>query len=94
MKLDINTFVALCSFALALFTTATGAILWYVGTEKKKFAAEREFLHLKNNQISISAGIAELFKEMDRRLDIIDRDILEIKNILSYHHQKSLRGDD
>jgi len=94
MKIDINILIAFSSFVLALLTTGAGAILWYVGTEKKKFAAEREFLHLKNNQISISAGIAELLKEMDRRLDIIDRDILEIKNILNYHHQKSLRGDD
>ncbi|MBW4644756.1 MAG: hypothetical protein KME23_17635 [Goleter apudmare HA4340-LM2] len=77
--LDINTLVALCSFALALFTTATGAILWYVNSEKKKYASERDFNHLKRNQEQISQGIGQLMVEMDRRLDAIGHDILEIK---------------
>lgn len=81
-NIDINTLVAFCSFALALFTTATGAILWYANSEKKRYAAERDFQHLKRSQESISSGIANLLHELDRRLDVIERDILEIKSFL------------
>ena len=81
-KADINTLIALSSFALALFTTATGAILWYVNSEKKRYASERDFAHLKRNQEGISEGIAHLLSEMDRRLDLIERDILEVKTFL------------
>ncbi|MFK0730926.1 MAG: hypothetical protein ACIWVG_07105, partial [Gloeotrichia echinulata HAB0833] len=92
-QVDINTLIAFFSFALALFTTGTGAILWYANTEKKKYAAERDFAHLKRNQESISEGIDHLLTELDRRLDTIERDILEIKSCLS-HNQKLSRGDD
>ena len=83
MKFDINTLIAFFSFVLALFTTATGAILWYVNSEKKKYASERDFQHLKRNLENISNGMAELLNEMETRLDTIERtigrDILEIK---------------
>ncbi|WP_017652564.1 hypothetical protein [Fortiea contorta] len=88
MNFNANFFVALCSFALALFTTATGAILWYVNSEKKKYASERDFLHLKRNQEQISQAIAQVMIEMDRRLDLISHDILEIK--AEFRHKDKL----
>jgi len=82
MAVNINTLIALASFMLALFTTATGAILWYANTEKKRYAAERDFAQLKRNQESISGSIDQLLSELDRRMDIIERDLLEMKSFL------------
>ena len=82
-NIDINALISLFSFMLALFTTASGAILWYVNSEKKKYAAERDFAHLKRNQEAISQSVAALLEEFDRRQDVLERDILEIKSYIS-----------
>ncbi|MEW6499217.1 MAG: hypothetical protein AB1589_43050, partial [Cyanobacteriota bacterium] len=37
---------------------------------------------LKNNQISISSNIADLLKEQDRRFDQLEKNDLELKNLL------------
>ncbi|MBW4479677.1 MAG: hypothetical protein KME54_23230 [Tolypothrix brevis GSE-NOS-MK-07-07A] len=55
------------------------ATLWFVSAEKKKYAAERDFQHLKNNQKDISSGIASLGKDIDDYMHDLNRDILEIK---------------
>ncbi len=76
---DLNILLAIAGFALALGGNITWAIILYGNSEKKKYAAERDFNHLRNNQSQISDGIADGFEEMDRRFDTLDRDLLEIK---------------
>ncbi|MBW4568040.1 MAG: hypothetical protein KME31_08455 [Tolypothrix carrinoi HA7290-LM1] len=101
MKLfDAQTLIALGAFLLALFTNIFGVVVWYViwyaNSEKKKYAAERDFNHLKNNQKDISSGIAEIakdfdkrFDDLDKRLNSFDQDLLEIKTYLNiqYKHE-------
>lgn len=84
--INVSTLISLSGFLLAATTTLAGAILWYVNTEKKKYAAERDFQHLKRNQEQISQGLGDIVQELerhfdkvDRRFDQIERDILEIK---------------
>lgn len=94
--LNAQTLIALGAFLLALFTNIFGVVVWYVfwyaNSEKKKYAAERDFNHLKNNQKSISDGIAEIAKDFDSRFDDLDKrlnsqdhDLLEIKTYLNIH---------
>lgn len=79
---NISDVIALGSLALAMTTTATGAILWYVQGEKKKYASERDFQHIKRNQEQISIGIDKLTEELEHQLEIMGRDVLEIKIML------------
>jgi hypothetical protein len=76
---NLNTLLAIAGFVLALGGNITWAIILYGNGEKKKYAAERDFTHLRNNQKQISDGIAHGFDELERRFDTLDRDLLEIK---------------
>lgn len=91
--------IALCALLVTLATTSIGAILWYVQSEKKKYASERDFQHIRNNQKSISDGIAifskdiedkldEMSKDTKNKLDEISRDILEINITLGIKSKK------
>jgi hypothetical protein len=79
---DLNTLLAIAGFVLALGGNITWAIILYGNGEKKKYAAERDFTHLRNNQKQMSEGIAHGFEEIERRFDVVDRDLLEIKAYL------------
>ena len=47
--------------------------------EKKKYAAERDFNHLKNNIAQLSKNVEYQTGENDKNFEDIKRDILEIK---------------
>lgn len=74
--------IALGSLALATITTVIGGLLWYANAEKKKYAAERDFAHIRRNQEQMQLGLNTLLQELDRRFDVVERDILEIKSTL------------
>jgi len=82
MLFNTSDFIALGSLALAMTTTATGAILWYVQGEKKKYASERDFQHIRRNQEQMSLGIDKLANELEHQLEVMGRDVLEIKIML------------
>ncbi|MBD2438250.1 hypothetical protein [Nostoc sp. FACHB-110] len=90
MKFDANV----ASFLLASVCASSGWVVWWINkinldkhlstqqaadNAKKEYAAQRDFEHLRNNQKDISTGIALGFDEMERRFDLLDRDIIEIK---------------
>jgi len=79
---DLNTLLAIAGFILALGGNITWAIILYGNAEKKKYAAQRDFGHLQNNQKQISDGLAHGFDEMERRFDIVDRELLRIEAYL------------
>lgn len=79
MKFNPSDLIALGALALTIITTIAGALIWYSQGERKKYAAERDFVHLKNNQKSISDGIVHLSDLIEQHLKTIERDILEIK---------------
>lgn len=60
----------------------TGVVAWYRGAIEKRYAAQRDFGHLKKNQENISKGVAELFREQDRRFDQLEKNDAELKNLL------------
>lgn len=75
----IETIIAIAGFLIGLGTTLCGVLAWYAGAVKKKYAAEREFNHLRNNQQQIQNGLNDLVQEFDRRFDEADRQLIEIK---------------
>lgn len=80
MKFSISDAIAFGGLTLAIFSSIIGGIIWYANAEKKKYGLERDFNHLKRNQQQILDGLNSLVREIDRRFDSIDRDILEIKS--------------
>lgn len=66
-------------FILAVTSSLTGLMLWFVNAEKKKYAAERDFQHIRKNQEQTNMALTTILAEFDKRFDIVDRDILEIK---------------
>lgn len=69
--------------AIALAATIISNLMWainqHTNAEKKKYAAERDFQHLKRNQEAISQGINDAFQDIESSLTLISRDIQEIK---------------
>lgn len=56
---------------------------WYADStakkEIKKYAAEREFGHIKNSLLQLTTNLANDFQDIERKLDEIKSDIQEIK---------------
>ncbi|MDZ8056599.1 MAG: hypothetical protein RMX63_34850 [Aulosira sp. ZfuCHP01] len=68
---------------IALLLAIGGNVIWlfvtYGNSEKRKLSAERDFNHLRNNQQNISDGIAHGFDEIEDKLAVIDRNLIEVK---------------
>lgn len=77
--MNIQTYISLAAFLLSLGGNILWALLMLVNAEKKKYAAERDFNHLKNNQKNISDGIADGFNEIEHKLDALIHELHEIK---------------
>ncbi len=77
-----SDFIALGGLMLATITTVLGGVVWFANSEKKRYAAERDFAHIRRNQEQMQQGLNNLLHELDRRFDTVERDILEIKSTL------------
>jgi uncharacterized protein YlxW (UPF0749 family) len=75
---------------LGLIATIIGTILsvgsacfWVVQQnsqkEIKRYAAEREFGHIKNSLLQLTNNLSNEFQDLERRLDEIKSDVQEIK---------------
>jgi len=67
---------------IGVVTFLGGTLAWYSGAIEKRYAAQRDFGHLKRNQENISREVGELFKEQDRRFDQLEKENAEIKSLL------------
>lgn len=86
--MNIQTSIALAAFLLALGGNITWLFFTYGNSEKRKVTAERDFNHLRNNQKDISNGLAHGFDEIESKLEVIDRNLIEVK-IWIMRHVKS-----
>ena len=77
--LNASDTIALLALVLAILTTAGAVLLSYVQAEKKKYAAERDFAHLKRNMEQLIQNIGFQTKALEEQFDQLQRDILEIK---------------
>lgn len=58
----IALIISICSFF-------GGLIMWYRGSVEKRYAAERDFNHLKRNYEQLAASLASLMQMEDERFD-------------------------
>lgn len=77
--MKIETILAIGGFVLALGSNLVWALVIFANAQKKAYAAERDFNHLKNNQLSISDGIVTGFKDIESSIDRIEKEIVELK---------------
>ncbi len=82
MKLSPADWIAGGALILSLIANILGAIAWMSSAAKKRYAAERDFGHLRRNQEQMSQGINLLMEEMKSQFNTLERDLLEIKFIL------------
>lgn len=82
---------AFISLIMGLASFLSGLLLWYKGSIEKRYAAQRDFGHLKRNYESLSEGVNLQAKEMDRRFDQVEADLREIKILLQV--QLAKQGD-
>lgn len=75
--------LAIVAGIVSTFLTAGSGLLWILKTSesaaKKKYAAEREFGHIKNSLLQLTNNLTNEFQDLERRLDEIKSDIQEIK---------------
>lgn len=107
--MEIGTLSTLVSLTLGLLGFLSGLILWYRGAIEKRYAAERDFGHLKRNQeqmaqalgiiddeladlIKVVRDVAEQGQEYSRKLEQIDRTI--IQNSVHWSYRNPQRGED
>lgn len=74
--------IALSGFLLGLGTTVNAAIIWYSNSVKKRYAAERDFEHLKNNYKQLASNQNLILEELDDVKDSIIKELVEIKALL------------
>lgn len=92
MKITLDNLIAIGALSLSLVTNLILGAMWYVNTqrstERKQYAAERDFNHLKRNQEQISTGLGHILEEMERNFLVIQRDVLEMKILLGIRNRK------
>lgn len=81
MDMDL---ASILSISMGLFSFLAGALLWYKGSVEKRYAAQRDFGHLKNSYNQLSRALETLVKEQDERFDQIDDSVKELKLIIEY----------
>ncbi|MBE9031601.1 hypothetical protein IQ266_17855 [filamentous cyanobacterium LEGE 11480] len=64
-KLDIPTITSLGSFLIGVGSTSFAAWRLYDNAQRKKFAAEREFNHLKRGNDQLKIQVVDLDKKVD-----------------------------
>lgn len=78
-SIGISDLIAIVSLLTALISGVLTFVFWYATTAVKKYKFERSIEHLKNNHLQMQEGLNDFIKELDRRLDVIERDLFEIK---------------
>lgn len=68
-QLDIKNLASLATFLAGAGSAVWGMLQYYSSSEKKKFAAEREFMHLKRNQEQMQQCLAKVMDELDDQGD-------------------------
>lgn len=79
MKPDISTLISLLSFTGGVGATLLGVARWYNAAQRKAFAAEREFQHLKNDYKTLADAVAHI----DDRQEELFSYVVEMRGALS-----------
>lgn len=68
-NVDVKSILSILTFLAGVGGGVLGMLRWFSTSERKKFAAEREFIHLRNNQEQMKRSMAILSSELDELSD-------------------------
>ena len=77
--MNYSDWISLGGLSIGILSLLAGFFLWYKGSVEKRYAAERDFQHLRRNQEQMSDAIASIDKFLDDRLDEQRGELKEIK---------------
>ncbi len=81
--MNSSTIIALAGLALAALTTAGGIFQYILTSQKKSYAAERDFNHLKRNYEQLAENQQLLLKEFEERSTELRQELREQKILLN-----------
>ena len=76
-------------FNISISSLFGGLILWYRGSVEKRYAAERDFNHLKRNYEQLTANLTTLRQQEDDRFDGIRLRLNNIEQDVQRMHPKN-----
>lgn len=91
MKYDIQTLIAVAGFLAGVGSTALASLQWYGNSQKKAYAAERDFQHLRRNQEQMKLAIENLASEVDDLSDSM-KTMTAVFNMLIIKTGQSVSG--
>jgi hypothetical protein len=86
MKFDLNTEIALGSFLMGIGSTLVAGYRWQREHDRKMFAAEREFNHLKNDNEQLKGFVITL----ENKVDELHAAVVETRGAISVLLGRSL----
>lgn len=81
--MNSSTIIALAGLALAALTTGGGIFQYILTSQKKSYAAERDFNHLKRNYEQLAQNQQLLLKEFEERSIELRQELREQKILLN-----------
>lgn len=63
--MTIETLLAVASFVLGVGGTLWAVVNYYASSQTKKYAAQRDFEHLRRNQEQLIHNLSEIAKDID-----------------------------
>lgn len=94
MKFATGDAIALAALCLSLITNILGALLWMRSADRKKFAAEREFGHVKTGLVTLTHNLDVLFQNLEHNQDMMKRDLFRILVFLEIESSKNSEKAD
>lgn len=80
--MDWNTLIALASFIGGIVSTSIAFLKWYGSAQKKAYAAERDFQHLRRNQ----EQLAEALKLIDKEVEQVNVKLVRLESLILRNH--------
>lgn len=80
--MSVSSVVAIASLVLALVTAAGSVLQNLLQGQQKRYAAERDFQHLKRNYEQLAENQDSLFREMEEKTSTITIELREMKMLL------------
>lgn len=88
MAVDLNTAIAVGSFAMGVGSTLVTGYKYWKDNQRKSFAAEREFNHLKADATQLRA----CFVEMDQKIDDLTISVADMRGAITALLRQSSNG--
>lgn len=79
MKFDLQTMIAVSSFAMGVGSSFLAFLRWLREAQRKQIVAEREFNHLKRDNEQLRLTVVAL----DEKVEIISIQLIEMRGAIS-----------